>query len=79
MFKIVKKSNEVRRIYLANDIYIGNFEKDVDGYFYYWPKVEKSGGYWSSSLLKELSFELDKINKPWDRKVNRYFEKLFQS
>lgn len=75
MFKIVKQSDEIYRIYIGKYYaFVGNFEKDVDGYFYYWPRIEEGNGCWASNLLKELSLELDKLNKPWDEEVKKYFE-----
>ena len=52
---------------------LGLFIQDVDGYFYWWDNKENYGCISSYSLrcIVEL---LEELNKPWDDKINKYFE-----
>jgi len=45
--------------------------KDVDGYFYYFPKP--NGGSLAPWMLREIANELDRRNDPWDRELDKYF------
>lgn len=49
----------------SNGVYLGEFECDVDGYYYYWPLEDKIGS-WPSYMLRALADALDEINKEWD-------------
>ena len=58
---------------------VGEFIRDVDGYFMFFPnnlegKMYNNGGYTSQFLL-ELSEELVKLNKTWDDSVREFFKK----
>lgn len=50
----------------------GDFVRDVDGYWYYWPKGY-SGGSLASHHLRWLADWLDQKNLPWDNEVNAFF------
>jgi hypothetical protein len=52
---------------------IGRFEQDVDGYFYFWEEVELDGC-WTAHNLRQIADLLDKINEPYDKQVNEFFE-----
>jgi len=52
----------------------GDFVKDVDGYVKYWP--EESGGYLESFDLRCIADELDRLNEPWQKQINEYFDNL---
>lgn len=49
-------------------ILIGTFERDVDGYYYFWEKEDMQGA-WSAWLLGALAAALEEVNQPWDREV----------
>jgi hypothetical protein len=49
---------------------IGEFERDVDGYFYYWPAIENRGSY-SNFTLRKIAEMLDDLNKEWNETVAR--------
>lgn len=78
---IILKQQENKRIYdvlwSENEVNLGTFEQDVDGYFYYWPK-EKPGS-WASYSLRLIADELDKINKEWDEEIKKYFDEQNKS
>lgn len=52
--------------------YLGNLIRDVDGYFYYDPILER--GTWASWSLKAIADMLDNLNKDWDEQINKYFK-----
>lgn len=45
-----------------NNVYLGEFQRDVDGFFYYWQE-ESIQGCWNSFILKCLANSLDELNK----------------
>jgi hypothetical protein len=49
---------------------IGSFEKDVDGYYYYWPGDENRGSY-SDCTLRKIADMLQELNKEWNETVER--------
>lgn len=44
-----------------------------DGYYYYWPNRNFSGGY-PAYALRLIADELDRLNKDWDDQIKKYFE-----
>ena len=58
------------RVYYNNTL-IGEFQKDVDGYFYFWPNRIKDGCSWSEHILLTLGEELRRLNKPWNEQIAR--------
>lgn len=50
---------------VVNNKSVGEFIRDVDGYFYYWPNPSLKGS-WNSNALKLIADELDKINKEYE-------------
>lgn len=48
-----------------------NFVFDVDGFVYYWPD---GNGHYASHNLREIADELDKMNKPWQDRIDEYFD-----
>jgi len=45
---------------------------DVDGFYYYWPRGYPYG-HSNSAALRIIADELDRINKPWQDEVDKYF------
>lgn len=43
-----------------------------DGYYVYWPR-QCGKGYYTSEVLKAIAHELDRLNEPWDKDINDYF------
>ena len=56
----------------VNNISIGVFYKEVDGFYYYEPTT--NGGAYSEELLGALLFELQKLNAKWKKEINQYFD-----
>ena len=52
---------------------IGEFIRDVDGYFYFWS--ENNLGAWPSHLLRDIADKLDEINQLWDEHVEKELNK----
>ena len=50
--------------------------QDVDGYYYFWPISNK--GSFTAHNLRQIADELDRINAPWDKQINDYFEEEAQ-
>lgn len=65
--KYVIKTNSDR-----SDKIIGEFIKDVDGFFYFFLN-EYNGGSFSSEVLGELSTKLIEINHDWNSQISEYF------
>lgn len=59
-------------VYYKNQKLLGYFRLDIDGYYYF--EDMPNSGNWSSYALRQIADKLDEINKPYDDKVNEYFE-----
>lgn len=57
-------------IFTENDKFLGMFERDIDGYFYF-AENNRVSGYWSSYVLRAIADKLDEINKDWDEQIKR--------
>lgn len=57
-------------VYFDKSKNIGKFIQDVDGFYYYHPKL-KGGGLWSEHTMRMIADKLKNLNKPW----NDYIEK----
>lgn len=53
--------NESAYTVFYKDVYLGTFERDVDGLFYFWVS-EKTSGCWGSGALRLIASKLDKLN-----------------
>lgn len=60
--KITKNRYTVRT---ETDVYLGNFIRDVDGYFVFFID-DKNNGSWDVYTLRLVADELDKLNKEWN-------------
>jgi hypothetical protein len=69
MLRLEKDSDSCYQVFVET-AYIGDFLKDVDGYFYYWPPPNQ-GGCFVAWLLRALADKLDEINKDWNEQVGR--------
>lgn len=75
MYFIYKKVDEYRYdVITKNDLMIGSFIRDVDGYFYFW--ADRNDGAWTSYVLRELSDKLNELNKVWDDQVEHELHKI---
>lgn len=76
MIKLTKLSNDQYRVNLSNSKFIGYFERDVDGYFYWWPEIKSEDGCWSADSLIELANKLKELNTPYEKELDKYFESI---
>ena len=54
-------------------VFVGDLQRDVDGFFYYWDNKDLIGCT-SSWTLKEIACHLDELNKPYEDSINEYFK-----
>ena len=71
--KLNESSYEVR--FGPNSAYLGTFDQDVDGYFYYWPS--NKGGCFAGHDLISIGEKLEEINKPWNDKIDEDFKSFY--
>jgi len=62
--ELIEIEPNVKEIVINNKS-VGEFIRDVDGYFYYWPNPSLKGS-WNSNALKLIADELDNINKVYE-------------
>jgi len=62
--ELIEIEPNVKEIVINNKS-VGEFIRDVDGYFYYWPNPSLKGS-WNSNALKLIADELDNINKDYE-------------
>lgn len=74
MIKLTKLSEYQYSANLQNGKFIGYFERDVDGYFYWWPNLKEEEGCWPASLILELAKKLKEVNRPYEEELNSFFE-----
>jgi hypothetical protein len=56
-----------------NSVGLGDIDKDVDGYYYFW-RNESLHGSESAYILRAIADKLDELNKPWDEEIAAYFK-----
>lgn len=67
MIKLIKK-HEIYNVYWENDLFLGTFQKDVDGFYYFWE--HGNGGCWGENELRNIADSLQEINKEWNEYIN---------
>jgi hypothetical protein len=69
-----KVKNQTYEVSLkSNGVVVGSFVK-IDGFFYYYPPKERFWGCFSEEFLSNLSSELEKLNLPINKSIDKYFE-----
>lgn len=68
--ELIEIENHVKEIVINNKS-IGEFIRDVDGYYHYWPNPSLKGS-WNSNALRLIADELDRVNKEWDTHVIKH-------
>ena len=58
----------------SNNILVGEFVPDIDGYHYFIPSEHSSKGYWNDWVLIELGTKLQEINQEWLKKLDNYIK-----
>lgn len=76
MIKLTKLSNDQYSVNLSNGKFIGYFERDVDGYFYWWPDLKEKDGCWSYQNIIEIAEKLKSLNMPYEKELDKYFESI---
>lgn len=76
MIKLTKHSENQYSANLQNGKFIGYFERDVDGYFYWWPDLKEHDGCWPVDLILELAERLKEVNKPYEGELDKYFSAI---
>lgn len=56
-------------VYFENNVKLGHFLMDVDGYYYWWPMEDMGKGMWAPYVLRALADKLDDLNYPWDDQI----------
>jgi len=64
---------EGTKVYYENGVYIGDIFAKEDGFYDFWPALDKAG-YWSSYLLKALAEQLEAMNAPYQKEIDDYLE-----
>ena len=72
LIALEKKKNNIYDVIFYTGTFLGTFQKDMDGYFKYWPPLRN--GYWSAHVLRAIADKLDELNKEWDDEVRRYHD-----
>jgi hypothetical protein len=67
--KLSEGSYEVTNI---NKIHLGEFYREIDGFFVFIPGSEY--GFYSEQYLQALLFELQQLNAPWKENIRKHFE-----
>jgi hypothetical protein len=71
---IYQQINQQKYIVRTNNgKFIGEFIRDVDGYFYFW--AENNLGAWPSYLLRDIADKMDEINQLWDEQLEKELNK----
>ena len=65
--ELIETEEHVKELVINNKS-IGEFIKDVDGYYYYWPNPDLRGS-WNSNSLRVIADKLDEVNKEWDNHI----------
>lgn len=71
MIKLTKMSKHQYSVSLSNGKFIGYFERDVDGYFYWWPNLKEHDGRWSVGLILELAEKLKEVNETYEEELRQ--------
>jgi hypothetical protein len=77
-FRLVRIAADAVDVYWKGEK-TGEFIMDLDGSYMYFPfsleeKICSRGGF-TVGFLRQLSDELERINKPWNDGIHDYFEK----
>lgn len=65
---VVKEDEKLFCVYYRNDVKIGEFVINDDGYYVFFPNDDRSG-YWNAELLVAVGQKLMEMNKEWHEQV----------
>lgn len=63
----------VKRVYWNNGVLLGECVKDVDGYWKFGFRADRSG-LWDDGPLMLIADMLIELNMEWDQQIKEYFE-----
>lgn len=69
----IEKLNKSYSVKTDSNLYIGSFQLDTDGFYYFWQDTE-STGCWGAWELRRIADLLDEVNKPYKESLDEYFE-----
>lgn len=72
-FNYVVLSDHVVSVRNESGIELGQFFKDVDGYYYFDWTLRNNGAY-SQFTLVELARKIVELNKPYDEELEKFFK-----
>lgn len=61
--KLKKNEDRSYDVYFNNGKYLGKFQLDINGDYYYMAKKALYGTYWSSYALRLIADKLDELNR----------------
>lgn len=67
----IKDGDGHYRVEYDNGVYMGDILQKEDGFYDFWPELR--GGYWESSIMREIADKLDALNAPWEKEIDNYF------
>lgn len=57
----------------SGKVHIGDFEREVDGYYVFVPI--NNGSSWNAWIMRAVADKLDELNREWDEQVSTHFNK----
>lgn len=79
--KIIKltESTQTRHVvlYAPNDVVLGEFLMDVDGFFYFWFD-DPTNGHWDGYVLRAIADMQENLNQGWNDEIGAYFDKQLE-
>ena len=66
------KEDSKYKVYYKNGVLLGEVISGDDGFFAFWPELR--GGFWEAHVLRAIADNLDKINAPWEKQIEAYFD-----
>jgi len=54
------------KVCYSNGVYLGDCLQKEDGFYDFWPDLNKEGCHWPEHLLRDLADLLYSLNKEWE-------------
>jgi hypothetical protein len=62
---------ECFQVMFHNGVILGEFYREVDGFYYFEPWQRDGSGYIASHVLREMADKLDEMNKAWSELIEK--------